>query len=86
MKEKAAVDRLEGHLAVLLVGEEEREMVVPLHHLPHGVQPGDWLEVTIEEGRLVAAVLDPQETQARRRRMEEKLRRLLERGRQPKGG
>ncbi|GBD11871.1 hypothetical protein HRbin23_01551 [bacterium HR23] len=85
MKEKAVIDRIEGSLAVLLVGEEEREMVVPLAHLPQGVEAGDWLRVEMEEGRLVGATLDPQETQARRQRIQAKLQRLLERGRRPGG-
>ncbi|MCS7207229.1 MAG: DUF3006 domain-containing protein [Dehalococcoidia bacterium] len=82
MKEKAAVDRIEGNLAVLLVGEEEREMVVPLAHLPQALEAGDWLVVEIENGRLVSAQRDPQETQARRQRIQAKLQRLLERSRQ----
>ncbi|MFN3973657.1 MAG: DUF3006 domain-containing protein [Dehalococcoidia bacterium] len=81
MKEKAAVDRIEGPLAVLLVGDEEREVVVLLTDLPNGVQVGDWLVVEMEGGRLVTATLDPQETEARRRRIQAKLERLLERGR-----
>lgn len=81
MKEKAAIDRIEGNLAVLLVGDEEREMVVPLTDLPPGVQGGDWLIVEVERGRLISATLDLQETEARRQRIQAKLQRLLQRGR-----
>ncbi len=40
MSNKAVVDRFEGESAVLLVGEEEKRMVVPRHSLPTSAREG----------------------------------------------
>lgn len=80
--EKAAVDRIEEGLAVLLVGEQEQEVVVPLVGLPAGVQAGDWLQVELQEGIVLRARQDPQETERRRQRMKAKLRDLLRRSKE----
>ncbi|MBI3953966.1 MAG: DUF3006 domain-containing protein [Chloroflexi bacterium] len=83
--ERACIDRIDEGLAVLLVGDDERELVVPLSALPPGAQAGDWLQVELEGGRLVQATLDKQETARRRRRIQGKLDRLLGRGRDRSG-
>jgi hypothetical protein len=82
--ERAVVDRVEGELAVLLVGEHERELVIPLGDLPEGSGPGMWLRVTLEDGRLTQAEMDSETTRVRQRRIQEKLAHLL--GRKPKRG
>lgn len=44
--EKAVIDRIvDGKHAVLLVGDEETEQIVPLNNLPDGVKEGIWLIV-----------------------------------------
>jgi hypothetical protein len=45
---QAVVDRFENGFAVLLLGEEEIRVEIPLAMLPTGVQEGDWLKVSFE--------------------------------------
>ncbi len=82
--ERAVVDRIEDGMAVLLVGEKERELVVPLRDLPKGTEPGIWLKVTIEGGKVKQAQVDSETTRQRRARIQEKMGRLL--GKPPKEG
>lgn len=82
MWEKAVLDRVvDGAHAVLLVGEEEREHVVPLTLFPSGATPGTWLKVRIIDGNVVEAHIDEEETARARKRIAEKLNRLRERKR-----
>ena len=82
MAEKAVVDRIvDNQYAVLLVGEEEVEHIVSVSLLPDGTQPGTWLRVQFEEAALVDAVVDADETEQVKKRIEEKLARLRRRGR-----
>jgi hypothetical protein len=74
MVEKAVIDRFEGKMAVLLVGE--KPVNVLRSELPKEVKEGDWLEVEFEVGRLVSARMDPEEKERMRKRIEEKLERL----------
>jgi hypothetical protein len=76
MKTKAVIDRFEDDLAVLLVGEEEEQLVVPRTSLPTEAKEGVWLEVEVEDDRLVSAVVDLDETTAAKERIAEKLARL----------
>ncbi len=80
--EKAVVDRIvDNQHAVLLVGEEEVEHIVPVNLLPDGTGPGMWLHVQFEDDVLVDAVVDVEETEQVKKRIEEKLARLRRRGR-----
>jgi hypothetical protein len=80
-KQLASVDRIEdGRLAVLIIGDVEQELVVPVEHLPEGVQDGDWLRVEIEDNELVHAELDIEAKKAASERIEEKMQRLRSRG------
>lgn len=79
--ERAVIDRFEGELAVLLVGDDEREIVIPVTDLPEGSGPGAWLKVAFEAGKLKEAQLDPETTRLRRSRIQERMNRLL--GRRP---
>jgi len=65
--EKAVIDRFEGNLAVLLVGEEQKPMDVERTSLPTEAKDGDWLLVEIEGGVVVQATLDPQKTSQMKR-------------------
>ncbi len=75
--EKAAVDRIDEGVAVLLISPEERELSVPVDQLPPGVQAGDWLKVTIVNGQLKQAEPDRDETKRRQERIRNKLDRLF---------
>jgi hypothetical protein len=74
--ESAVIDRFEGHVAVLLVGNEQRVVDVPRDHLPPGVQPGQWLRIRLDGEALLEATVDADTTEATRRRIAEKLARL----------
>ena len=75
--EKAAIDRIDEGIAVLLLGPDERQLIVPLNQLPSGVQAGDWLRVTIVNGQLKQVELDREETKLRRERIKAKLDKLF---------
>ena len=75
--EKAAIDRIDEGIAVLLVGPEERVLAVSVGQLPPGIQPGDWLKVMIVNGQLQKAQLDREETKQRRERIKSKLDKLF---------
>lgn len=75
--EKAVIDRIDEGIAVLLVGQSEEELHVPLNRLPPGVQAGDWLEVTIVNGQVKQAERDIEETCQRRGRIRANLDKLF---------
>jgi hypothetical protein len=74
--EQAVIDRFEGAYAVLLVGAAQQPLDVPRQQLPRAARSGDWLQITLVEGALIAAQLDPAATEAARRRIQAKLERL----------
>ena len=82
MDEKAVIDRVEdGDQAVLLVGEDERERIVPVSSLPEKAQAGSWLKVRFEGDELVAVALDLDEAERVKERITDKMARLRQRGR-----
>ena len=58
---RAVIDRVEGELAVLLVGDESIKLNVPLSLLPVGCKEGDVLNISIER--------DPEATEQARERV-----------------
>ncbi|MBI2848114.1 MAG: DUF3006 domain-containing protein [Chloroflexi bacterium] len=76
MIEKAVIDRFEEDQAVLLVGDQERKLVVPRTSLPHGVKEGHWLKIEVQGQKLVIALIDEEETARVKQRIAEKLERL----------
>jgi hypothetical protein len=76
MKTKAVIDRFEGDKAVLLVGDEEDKLIVPRATLPPGSKEGHWLQVVVEDDRVLSAALDEGETKKAQERIAEKLARL----------
>lgn len=65
---KAVVDRIEGSLAVVLCGDREIRVDIPLELLPARVEEGDWLTLRFEAA--------PGLTADRRQRIRELLDRL----------
>lgn len=45
--ETAVIDRIANHRAVLLVGNNETEWVLPVENLPINTEAGDWLNVVV---------------------------------------
>ena len=61
---RAVIDRIEGGLAVLLVGDDEVQLDLSLNDLPAGVREGSILRVNFEEDRV--ETLDVREKMQRR--------------------
>lgn len=79
---QAVLDRIvDGEHAVILVGDEETEFVIPASQLPDGATEGKWLRVRIEDGAIVENVVDEEATDAARARIGAKLAALRARGR-----
>lgn len=71
---KAVIDRIEeGKWAVLLVGKDETEKIVPIEHLPADAKAGTWLRLRLEEDIIQGIVVDAEETTAIRGRVESKM-------------
>jgi hypothetical protein len=45
---KAVIDRVEGEIAVLLLGDESTKLNIPLSQLPDGCKEGDVLNMSFE--------------------------------------
>lgn len=68
--QKAVIDRIEdGKHAVLLIGEDETERVLPVENLPEGVREGVWL-ILHEDGSIV---IDEAGTTQVKSRIQEKM-------------
>lgn len=76
MTETAVIDRFEGNVAVLLVGEDSKPMDVSRRTLPRKAKEGDHLRIELQDGQVVKAEIDTQATEAARQRIQEKLDRL----------
>ena len=73
---KAVIDRFEGKFAVLIVGEDEQRMNVLKKLLPKKSREGSWLQVEIQNGEIINAIIDEEETAKAKQRIAEKLERL----------
>ena len=72
------IDRFEGDLAVLLVGEEQDRLEVNKSMLPIGAKEGDWLQVDVKDDRIFSATADPKGTADAKKRILDKLTQLRE--------
>jgi hypothetical protein len=70
---KATIDRIEGKMAVLLMGEDGKAKVnMPLSLLPEGCKEGDILSVSIEQ--------DPEATEKAKERVSGMMEKLKKKG------
>lgn len=77
---KAVIDRIEDSKhAVLIVGDEEEQKVIPAEELPDGAQEGTWLQVDFDGGTVASISIDEEETEKRQRRISSKMEKLKER-------
>ena len=81
---KAVIDRFEGQFAVLIIGDDEQKMDVPRQLMPDGAKEGDWLQVEVENGAIIKAELNNDETAKAKERIAAKLK-LLRSGAHLKG-
>jgi len=73
---KAVIDRFEGDMAVLLVGDNEERMEVSREILPKKSKEGLWLKINLQDGKVISAEIDSEETEHAKQRIAEKLARL----------
>jgi hypothetical protein len=78
---KATIDRFEEGKAVLIVGEDKHEFIVPNTALLHGVIQGSWLLVKVEDDRIDNVVIGEKEKAKVKRGFAEKIARLMRWGR-----
>lgn len=76
MKTHAVVDRIEGENSILLVGDEQDRLVIPLKNLPAGTTIGSWLQVDVADDRVLSVTLDLNAEEAAKKRISEKLGKL----------
>ncbi|QQK75855.1 DUF3006 domain-containing protein [Salicibibacter cibarius] len=77
MAEKAVLDRIEdGKHAVLLIGDEEKEKIIPSSELPEGSKEGMWFQVDLEDSKIVKISIDQAETKKREKRISDKMAKL----------
>jgi hypothetical protein len=74
--EQAVIDRFEGEIAVLLIGETQRQLDVPRSQLPPEAREGQWLRVEIHGSQVMRVEIDAQASEAAQARIQEKLERL----------
>ncbi|WP_078594675.1 DUF3006 domain-containing protein [Evansella clarkii] len=75
--EKAVIDRVEeGKQAVLLVGEEEKELVVGINSFPFSIKEGDHLLVRLSEGKFISAEKDEASENVSSARIKSKMEKL----------
>ncbi len=70
------IDRIKAHEAVILVGDDEVEFIVPLTMLPEGAREGDWVKVVFNQGEVVHVEMDLEKTQKRKEHLQAKLAKL----------
>ncbi|MFW0861683.1 MAG: DUF3006 domain-containing protein [Dethiobacter sp.] len=66
---KAVIDRIEGDDAVVLFGDAEIQVDIPVGLLPEGVEEGSWLRVSFE--------LDQEGTQGQKEKINDMLDKLV---------
>lgn len=81
MTEQAVLDRIVEKQAVLLVGDNELEKIVPASSLPPGCKPGSWLRLDSDHNGNLRIQIDIEATQQAARRIADKVNRLKQRGR-----
>lgn len=71
---KAVLDRIvDGSHGVMLVGEKEKEYLVPFQKLPKDSKEGMWYRVSIENNEVVVLYFDEEETKNVKERIEDKM-------------
>jgi len=76
---KVVIDRFEGDFAVLIAKEDERRLNVLKKLLPQQSKEGSWLQVDVQNGEVISAEIDEEETANAKQRIANKLA-LLRRG------
>jgi hypothetical protein len=72
----AVIDRFEGDIAGLLVGEQHALINVLRSRLPRHAREGDYLRIEARDGEVISATVDSEATARAKQRIEEKMDRL----------
>ncbi|MFP4235446.1 MAG: DUF3006 domain-containing protein [Nitriliruptoraceae bacterium] len=75
--DRAIIDRIEGGVAVLLVGPDGGRHEVATTDLPDGAVDGDVVEVAVTGGAVTVGAVDRPLTDARRTDAQQRLSRIL---------
>ncbi|WP_161524620.1 DUF3006 domain-containing protein [Alteribacter lacisalsi] len=79
-KKHAVLDRIEdGQWAVLLVGTEEKEVILPVSKMPGGAGEGDWFTVTLVGDTVSSVTRDEQASAQAREEISSKMETLKKR-------
>jgi len=79
---RGTLDRIENeNLAVILLEEEQREIVLPVHHLPEGSRVNSWFEIVMDGEEMVSIALDEETAEAKEREAEALMQKLRSRRR-----
>jgi hypothetical protein len=70
------IDRFEGDIAVLLIGDEQRQVDVPKAQLPKHAQEAHHLRIELKDDRVIHVLIDKEATERALKRIEDKLNRL----------
>jgi hypothetical protein len=82
LERKAVIDRIEdGRWAVLLIGQDEEEKVIPVEQLPQDAKEGTRLRLRLEKDVIQEIIVDAEETRALRSRVSSKMDKLRSRQR-----
>lgn len=79
---RGILDRIEdGQLAVILLEEERREIVLPIHYLPEGSRVNSWFEIMMDGEEIISLALDEETAQAKEDEAETLMQKLRSRRR-----
>jgi len=80
---KAVVEKISEETITLLIGEEEREMIIERNPdlFPKDLKAGEWLELELEEDAILSVRVDKTETDQVKKRIQEKMELLRRRTR-----
>jgi hypothetical protein len=74
---KAYLDRIvDNKHAIILVGDDEKEFIVPKEQLPESCTTGMWLQVKVDAGSITEIHIDHDETDQTAKRIQDKLAQL----------
>lgn len=72
MKTKAVINRFDRDKSVFLVGDEKDRLTIVQSLLPPGAREGRWLQVDVEDNRVLNAAISENATAEAKIRIEEK--------------
>lgn len=75
---KGMLNRIEDGWAVILIEEEQKELLLPVSHLPEGSEVNSWFEIELDGDKFCSISLD-EESRAVKEKEARDLRRRLRR-------